>query len=130
MQNESLNFWQQHSLQFLEMAFRSDKQETLKNPDGYGKQSSACGDTVEIFLEITGGRIRVATFATNGCLNAVACANALLHLVQGKSLQAAREVTAEDVVDYLETLPTEEHHCAAMAVEALTLALASVPAAS
>lgn len=130
MQNESLNFWQQHSVRFLEMALRADKQETLKNPDGYGKQSSGCGDTVEIFLEIADGQIRAATFATNGCLNAVACANTLLHLVEGKSLQAAREVTAEDVVGYLETLPSEEHHCAAMAVEALTLALDSVADAS
>jgi nitrogen fixation NifU-like protein len=130
MQSESLDFWQQHSLRFLEMAFRSDKQATLQNPDGYGKRASACGDTVEIFLEIADRRIQAATFATNGCLNAVACANTLLHLVEGKSLQAAREVSAKDVVDYLETLPTEEHHCAVMAVEALTLALANIPAAS
>jgi nitrogen fixation protein NifU and related proteins len=124
MDNESFNFWQHHSLRFLEMAFRSDKRETLKNPNGYGKQSSACGDTVEIFLEVADDRIVAAAFATDGCLNTVACANTVIHLAEGKNLSAARKITAEAVINHLETLPAEESHCAEMAVTALNLALA------
>jgi nitrogen fixation protein NifU and related proteins len=125
MQNEDFNFWQHHSLRFLEMAFRSDKRETLTNSNGYGKESSACGDTVEIFLEIADDQIVTAAFATNGCLNTVACANTVIHLAEGKNLDAAREITAEAVINHLESLPAEESHCAEMAVAALNLALSS-----
>jgi nitrogen fixation protein NifU and related proteins len=128
MHNESFNFWQHHSLRFLEMAFRCDKRETIINPSGYGKESSACGDTVEIFLEVADGRIVAAAFATNGCLNTVACANTVTHLVEGKNLDAAREINAAVVINHLETLPAEESHCAEMAVAALNLALVSIDA--
>jgi nitrogen fixation NifU-like protein len=32
------DFWQDHSLTFLEMAFRTDRRERLDKPDGYGKK--------------------------------------------------------------------------------------------
>ena len=36
MDQASMNFWQNHSLQFLEMAVRTDRRQVLKNADGYG----------------------------------------------------------------------------------------------
>ena len=48
----NFDFWQNHSLHYLEMAFRSDKRETIDHPDGYGKRTGQCGDTVEIFLTV------------------------------------------------------------------------------
>ena len=47
-------FWQEHSLHYLEMAFRSDRREVIEHPDGYGKRTGDCGDTVEMFLSIRG----------------------------------------------------------------------------
>jgi nitrogen fixation NifU-like protein len=47
-------------------------------------------------------------------------------LVEGKAVEAveaAWEITPEDVVAYLETLPPENMHCAELAVGALYLAL-------
>jgi len=120
-----LDFWQKHSLTFLEMALRADKREKLTPANGHGSAQGTCGDTVEIFLQIQDDRIREASFETNGCLYIVACANTVVHLAEGKPLQDARHLDPDSVFAFLETLPREEFHCAELAVEALRMALAS-----
>lgn len=123
MDNRPADFWQDHSLQYLEMAFKKDKCERIENPDGYGKRIGDCGDSVEIFLRVRDNIIEQASYDANGCLNTHACANTVIHLAEGKSINEAWEITVEKVVDYLQTLPKEEIHCAELAVGALYLAL-------
>ena len=48
------DFWQDHRLIFLEMAFRTDRRERLDKPDGYAKNTGDCGDTVEFFVTLNG----------------------------------------------------------------------------
>ncbi|OPX37063.1 MAG: hypothetical protein B1H13_13500 [Desulfobacteraceae bacterium 4484_190.3] len=74
MSKKVINFWQDHSSNFLKMAFSHDRRESIENPDGYGKRTGDCGDTVEFFLTIFGGRIKSVSFKTNGCINTNACA--------------------------------------------------------
>ncbi len=124
MSEKSFDFWQDHSLRYLEMAFRSDRRETVDNPDGYGSRTGDCGDTVTMFLTTGQGRIRSISFDTNGCLNTNACANAVCELAEGKTLDEAWALTPEDVIEDLQTLPPEHTHCAELAVGALYLALA------
>ena len=121
-----IDFWDKHSMRFLEMAFRSDKHESLSNPDGYGRRERECGDAITIYLIVRDGRILSASFETVGCLYSYACANAVVHLVEGQSIDAVSVMTPEDVIDYLETLPPSENHCAVLAIQALQLALANV----
>jgi nitrogen fixation NifU-like protein len=126
MDQESLDFFQGHSERFLEMVFRNGKREVIQTPDGYGRKTRECGDTVEIFLIVRNGQIRSASFQTHGCIYTVACANTVIHMVEGKSLEQAGSVSEEDVVDYLETLPVGERHCAQLVVRALRNALQDV----
>jgi nitrogen fixation NifU-like protein len=120
--NEAI--WQTHSMKFLESAFRSDRQEKLTHADGHGKKTGDCGDTIEFFLMISGNRIESLSYALNGCLNTNACANAIIDLLEGKSLTEAWELDPEDVANYLESLPEDHFHCAELAAGALYLALA------
>ena len=120
---ETTDFWQDHSLVFLEMAFRSDRRERLEKPDGYGKKTGDCGDTVEFFIDLDGETIRHLCYDINGCLNTNACCNAVVSLVEGKSVDAAWEVTPEQVAGFLETLPSDHFHCAELVVGTLYLAL-------
>jgi len=62
------------------------------------------------------------SFRVNGCLNTNACANTVVHLAEGKSLEEAWKVTPEDVINYLETLPRNNYHCAELALGAFYLA--------
>lgn len=123
MDQAAMNFWQHHSLQFLEMAVRTDRRQVLKNADGYGVLSRECGDTMEIFLVVRNGRIHSTAFETDGCLYALVCANTVAGLAEGKTLAEAMELTPESVVNHLETLPEEETHCAEQAIHVLRLAI-------
>jgi len=123
MERASVAFWERHSVNFLEMAFQQDRREILENPDGYGEQTDECGDSIRIFLMVENNRIRTASFDCEGCLYAVACANAAATLVEGRAPEEALAVSADTIVDFLGTLPRKEHHCAHMAVEALRRAL-------
>jgi len=125
MSDDTFDFWQQHSVAFLSMVMRSDRRKVLKQPDGYGKKTRECGDTIEVFLTVRNGSIVHASFETNGCIYSVACANAVVFLVEGKSVEQAWQLTPEMVVEYLETLPKKEFHCAQLAAQALFHALAN-----
>ena len=125
MAEENINFWQDHSLHYLEMALRTDHHEEIKNPDGYGKKTGDCRDTIEMALLLKGDRIDHVAFATDGCLNTNACANTVAYLVEGRTVDSAWEVTPEQVAAFLETLPEDHFHCAELAVGALYLALAN-----
>ena len=123
IKQNKFNFWQIHSRHYLEMAFRTDRREVIRQPDGYGKRNGDCGDTVEMYLSIRNGCIQFVSFETNGCLSTNACANTVAELTKGKKVEAAWEITPENVIDYLETLPPENFHCAELAVGAFYLAL-------
>jgi nitrogen fixation NifU-like protein len=123
MTNSTEDLWNRHSLSFLEMAFRNDHCERLPRPDGYGIKTGDCGDTIEFFLIFEQGRIHQMAYATNGCLNTNACANAVIELARGRSLEAAWGITPEIVAGFLQSLPENHFHCAELAVGALYLAL-------
>ena len=124
-EKETSDFWQDHSLSFLEMAFRTDRRERLDKPDGYGKKAGDCGDTVEFFINLDGDRISTLSYDINGCLNTNACCNTVVELAEGKPLDTAWEVTPEQVSKFLESLPNDHFHCAELVVGTLYLALAN-----
>ena len=123
MNEKVIDFWQDHSLNYLAMAFGHDRRQRLQDPDGYAKRTGSCGDTVEMFLYIECGRIQTVSFDTDGCINTNACANTVSHLSEGKTIEEAWQITPEDVIGFLETLPMGNYHCAELAVGALYLAL-------
>lgn len=122
--NTPFDFWKDHSRTYLEMAFRKDREIHLPDPDGCGRKTGACGDTIEMFCSIRDRRIASVCFRVNGCLNTRACANTVACLAEGRSLEEAWEITPDSVANYLKTLPPGETHCAELAVGALYLALA------
>lgn len=120
--NENHSF-QNHSARYLEMALRTDKRGIAGKADGYGKRTGQCGDTIEFFLTIRKDLIQSISFDADGCLNTLACANTVIHLAEGKPVEEAWEITAENIISFLETLPAEENHCADLAIGAFYLAL-------
>ncbi len=117
------DFWNDHSLEFLEMAMKRDYQEHVKSCDGYGKKSRDCGDTLEFFVMVKNRCIESISYDLKGCIFSHACANTLIHFVEGKSILDARKITKNDITSFLKTLPSKEDHCAAHAISAFFLAL-------
>jgi nitrogen fixation NifU-like protein len=120
---KEFDFWQEHSMQYLEMAFRTDRRIRIPNPDGYGKHTGSCGDSVEMFLTVENDEIQFVSYDINGCMNTNACANTIAELAMGKTVAQAWEITPETVAQYLGTLPPAKIHCAEVAAGAFYLAL-------
>ena len=89
MDQKVLDFWRRHSVNFLSMAFETARCERIQHPDGYGKCSRECGDTLEIYLMSRNGRIGSASFYTDGCIYTIACANTLVRMIEGKPIEAS-----------------------------------------
>lgn len=113
----------EHSKNFQAMVSRTERYGELENPDGYGKRTGDCGDTIEIYLSIQAGQIRMVTFRVDGCSNTVACGNTVSLLMEGRTLSDGWLLTPENVAEYLQTLPPDHFHCAELAVGAFYKAL-------
>ena len=83
MTKEHFDFWQDHSIKFLEMAFKSDHMEHLANPDGERRHTGVCGNTVAISLKLREAPIAQVAFQMQGCINTIACANAVADGIAG-----------------------------------------------
>ena len=120
------DFWQEHSLTFLEMAFRTDRRQRPPKPSGIGHNVGACGDSITLYVTLRDAKVQAVAFELNGCLHTAACANAVAQIVEGRDLEAAWRITPDMVADYLQTLPADHFHCAELAVGAFYRALTDV----
>ncbi|HCY84857.1 MAG TPA: iron-sulfur cluster assembly scaffold protein [Desulfobacteraceae bacterium] len=120
---ENQGFWNTHSLRFLEMAYEAGFIERIENPDGYGSRTGDCGDRVAFFIMVEAGLLTHISFEVDGCLNTVACCNTVVRLARGLSIEAAWDITPDQVDAYLETLPEDHYHCAELSVGGFYLAL-------
>jgi nitrogen fixation NifU-like protein len=95
----------------------------MRDPDGYGRITGTCGDTMEIFLRFERDRVKEASFKTDGCGSSTVCGSFAAELAHGKSPEALAEITGEMILKVLGGLPKEDHHCAFLAAETLQEAL-------
>jgi len=124
METIDFDFLRHHSDRFLEMAFRTDRDGRLFNPDARASNTGDCGDSIEIFLTVDEKNvIDSVAFAIDGCINTRACANILGDLIEDKTVQYAWNVTPEAIAGELETLPADHFHCAELVAGALYRAL-------
>jgi nitrogen fixation NifU-like protein len=94
-------------------------------PDGYARFKGPCGDTMQIWLQITGGRIEDASFMTDGCGSSIACGSAAGELARGRTVEDAVGIDQRMVLEFLGGLPQEEEHCALLAATTLSHAIAA-----
>ena len=113
------------SAQVMEQAHNPTNYGRMNEPDAYGTVRGSCGDTMEFYLRLTGGKIEQATFTTNGCGSSLACGNILTTMIQGMSVEEAGGVEPEAVLQALGGLPEEYEHCATLAVLTLREAIAN-----
>ena len=92
----------------------------MENPDVDLAYTGPCGDTIKLYLKISAADvIEDATFQYLGCPASAICGSILTQLIKGKTLQEAKTITEETVLEDLGGLPGEECHCATLAVSAL-----------
>lgn len=96
---------------------------TIDNPDGYACLTGACGDTMQIFLRFENGRVKNASFQTDGCGSSAVCGSFAAEIAIGKNPDELMEITGDAILGKLGGLPEEEKHCAFLAEESLQEAL-------
>ena len=95
----------------------------IDNPDGCARVTGPCGDTMEIFLKFENGKVRDASFQTDGCGASAVCGSFAAELAMGKDPDELIEITGESILEVLGGLPEEEQHCAFLAANTLQEAL-------
>ncbi len=95
----------------------------LQAPDGFGKITGPCGDTMEIYLKTKNGKITNATFWTDGCGTTIASGSMTTELIKGRSIAEARKISQDDILSALGGLPAESLHCALLAANTLREAI-------
>lgn len=76
-------------------------------------------------LSIDQGTILDARFDCHGCGASVASGSMLTTMIRGLTVQACEQLSVADLLQALDGLPPDKHHCAAHAVQALNSALES-----
>ena len=95
----------------------------MDDADGFARVISSCGDTMEIWLKVKDGTITNATFITDGCGTSIASGSMVTELAKGRSVNEARRISQQDVLNALGGLPEESEHCALLAADALKEAI-------
>ncbi len=96
----------------------------IDEADAVGKAGNpSCGDVLKIFLEIEDGEIKKARFKTYGCIAAIASSDELCELLEGKTIEEAKNIKGEQISDELGELPPVKKHCSLLGVEAIEDAL-------
>jgi len=101
-----------------------DRTARLENP--------ACGDILELSLKLENGlektkledrRIAEIRFRAKGCVPAMACGSAITELAKGKTVEAARLINREELVQKVGGLPQASDHASHLAMDTLQAVL-------
>jgi nitrogen fixation protein NifU and related proteins len=113
-------------------SYRSREAETSQRKIKFGRLPEAassakvtgpCGETMEMYLQIDGEKIKDGSFFTDGCGASVLCGTVALMLAIGKSLDDAATIEGDTLLGIIENLPEDHHHCAHLAAGTLQTAL-------
>ena len=92
-------------------------------PDGFGRVTGPCGDTMEIYLNVRDGKISNASFWTDGCGTSIASGSMVTEMAKRMNIGEAQRISQHDVLAALDGLPEESEHCALLAANTLKEAI-------
>lgn len=112
--------------------YREEILEHWQNPQNFGEMKKAdvvidqinplCGDKVRFYFRIKKGKIDDVSFTGNGCAISVAASSILSGILKGKSVEAVKKITGEDVLAMIggkKNFPPARLKCAFLALEAV-----------
>jgi nitrogen fixation NifU-like protein len=87
-----------------------------------------CGPYIVLGLRVEDGVVRQARFRTYGCPAAMACAEVVCAVSEGRPLALLQALTAADVNHLVGGVPDGKEHCPELAAQALARAAGAAPA--
>lgn len=96
----------------------------LPQCDGFAQSTSGeCGDTLSIWISVKNDIITRATFWTDGCIPTLASGSITTELATGRSVEDAKNIDMDAILDALDGLPEMHEHCAQWAADTLAMAI-------
>ena len=98
----------------------------LENPSAVSEVGNpVCGDIMKIYLKVDkkSQKITDISFETMGCVAAISTSSIITELAKGKTIDKAKKISFENIVEALGGLPPVKMHCSHLAVEALQKAI-------
>lgn len=86
-------------------------------------ENPACGDVLKLTLKLSDNQIVEVRFLAKGCVCSIACGSALTELVQGKTIEQARQLDRNLLIQAVGELPSTSMHASHLAMDALSAAL-------
>ncbi|HRZ87658.1 MAG TPA: iron-sulfur cluster assembly scaffold protein [bacterium] len=96
----------------------------MNDPTGSSYLRGLCGDEMEFYLVIEGGKITDVRYYTEGCSATRACAAMAAKLAGGRTVPEALSISAGEIIRQLRGLPDDHLHCSILAVSTLYRAIA------
>jgi len=95
-----------------------------RDTDGFALVGDpACGDQMKLWISVKANRIHDIAFQSFGCPGAIATSSMLTELAKGQSIEEAKRITDDDVVEALGGIPARKRHCSLLGVQALLEAI-------
>lgn len=98
----------------------------MNDANAHAKVTGPCGDTVEVWLRVDGGKIRQASFLSDGCGHSVHCCAVAVKLAEGMRPEEAAGLTQEQVLAATGPVPEDHRHCALLAANTIRHAIANL----
>jgi nitrogen fixation NifU-like protein len=92
--------------------------------NGYSLISDpSCGDQMKLWIKVVSDRIVDIKFKSFGCPGAIASSSMLTVLAKGKTIEEAKRLTDDDVIEGFGGIPERKKHCSLLGVGALQEAI-------
>lgn len=95
----------------------------MEGADSKAKLKGSCGDSMEMYLQISGQTVEKVSYVTDGCSSSSVAGSFASELAMGRSFEEVFALTGADVLAKIGTFPREEEHCAYLAVSTLQKAV-------
>jgi nitrogen fixation NifU-like protein len=83
----------------------------------------ACGDQLKVWIKVDANRIVDIKFKCFGCPGAISTSSMMTVLAMGKTIEEAKQLTDDEVIEALGGLPEQKKHCSLLGVGALHRAI-------
>ena len=113
-----------YSATLREHALNPQNHREMEKPDATGEASyKRCRDQIKFYFRLEDGVIRDITFTGRACAPAIAAASLTTTLLQGLSVDEAREISVFQLNDALGGLPPSKRHALLLVLQCLAEAL-------
>jgi NifU-like protein involved in Fe-S cluster formation len=114
-----------YSAKVIELYLNKVNMGVLEKPDMVETYTGPCGDVVRLYLALDDKHfIRDAKFQCVGCPGVATAASAITNLLKGKTIEAAKEITEDNVFNELGGLPDPKIDCIEVVMRTLRKAIA------